>query len=98
MKTKMFLLSFLALLLTGCGGCTVWNAQLEKIPLAEFESFEYHRGGNVTSADIVATGCELKDGALVIQELSIVENWGPALSLNVRLKGYKRALKPLTEQ
>lgn len=79
-------------MVSGCAGCGAWNKQLDKLPPAEFESFEWHRGGNATSADIVATDARIADGKLSIGNISITENWGPFFTLNVSLKGYKRAL------
>lgn len=68
-------------------GCTNY---LAKIPNGEFESFEYHRAGNITSSDIVATGAKKSDDGVVIEELIIKTDYGPLWNANVRIKGYKR--------
>ena len=79
-------------------GCSSYHEKLRSIPYAEFASFEYHRGGNFSSADIVALDSALKDGVLTIGSVSFVENWGPFFSLNISLKGYKRQVKDFIEQ
>lgn len=77
-------------LLTGCG--TADNL-LQKIPNSEFKSFEYHRAGNATSSDIVATNSSIKDGFITIESLSIKEDWGPFANFNMKMEGYKRQIK-----
>ena len=86
-------LMWLAFVLIMLSGCASYHEKLRSIPHAEFDSFEYHRGGNFSSCDIVATGCSLKDGVLTTDSVSVTENWGPFFSLNVSLKGYKRQIK-----
>lgn len=85
----IFLVAAVCVCVSSCG-CSSYNAQLQKIPYAEFDSFEWHRGGNVTSADIIATDARLVDGKLSIKSITITENWGPCFTLNVSLKGYRR--------
>lgn len=90
MKRLILFLGIGIVILSGCQGCAQFQAQINKIPLAEFDSFEYHRGGNVTSATITASGARIVDGKLSIKDISITEDWGPAFSLHVGIKGYKR--------
>lgn len=75
-------------------GCSAWNSHLKKLPDAEFASFEWHRGGNATSADVIATNGKIEAGKLSVDNISITENWGPFFTLNVSLKGYKRTIAP----
>lgn len=72
--------------------CASYQKQLAKIPQASCESFEYHRGGNFSSADIVATGISKEGNVLKIQSVSFVENWGPFFNTHVTIKGYSRTL------
>lgn len=87
---KRLALLLLPLLLCSCG--TADNL-LQKIPSSEFKTFEYHRAGNATSADIVASNSSLKDGYLTIESLSIKEDWGPFANFNIKMEGYKRQIK-----
>jgi len=81
-----------------CSSCSSYQETLRKVPYAEFASFEYHRGGNFSSADIVALDSSVRDGVLTVGSVSFVENWGPFFSLNISLKGYKRQVKDFIEQ
>ena len=83
----IILLIVFILIMTGCGG---YKKLLREIPLLEFESFSYHRGGNVTSATITATGAKVEDGFVTIQDLHITADYGPFVNFDVQLKGYRR--------
>ena len=87
---SILMIATVALSLTGCGTA---DKLLNKIPSSEFKTFEYHRAGNATSADIVAIGSSIKDGYLTIDSLSIKEDWGPFVNFNMKMEGYKRKLK-----
>ena len=73
------------LLLAGCA-----PNYLNKLPNGAFESFEYHRAGNITSADIVAVDAVRDGDGVRIGELIIKTDYGPFFNANVRIKGYKR--------
>lgn len=92
---NIFLIMIVALLCQGCAGCA--SRLIDKVPQAEFEKFSYHRGGNVTSASVVAAGSQIKDGVITIDSLEVQENWGPAVNFTITLEGYKREIKG-TEQ
>jgi len=79
-------LLFALVLLQGCATSRL----IDKIPYASFDKFSYHRGGNVTSADIQATGASFDGKIMTIQSLNIKEDWGPAASLSISIEGYKR--------
>jgi hypothetical protein len=85
MKNFLFL-AIAALLFTGCAGIDLIN----EVPQAEFKRFEYHRGGNCTSAHITAIDSKLVDGVLEIGEIQIQADYGPAVNWNITLEGYKR--------
>jgi starvation-inducible outer membrane lipoprotein len=89
MKLFKFTLLLFSLGLCGCQSVT---KQLQQVPSVEFESFSYHRSGNVTSASIVATNAKKTDDKLEIEAVSIQQNYGPFLSTNIELRGYKRAI------
>jgi len=84
-----FGLMLIMALLLGCAG---YSAFLDQIPMAEFESFSYHRGGNVSSATVTATGASIKDRAITIDTLHITADYGPFVNFDVQLKGYRRQL------
>lgn len=71
-------------------GCTSISSSLNKIPNAEFQSFSYHRTGNVTSASVMATNAKKENGKLSVEAISVQTNYGPFLSVNLELRGYKR--------
>ena len=73
-------------MLSGCASTRL----IDKIPYASFDKFSYHRGGNVTSADIQATGASFDGKVMAIQSLSIKEDWGPAASLSIYIEGLRR--------
>jgi len=84
----------LILLCTGflfCAGCA--GRLLNKVPEAEVTKFSYHRGGNITSADIQAENARITGDTLQIESLSISEDWGPAANVIIHLEGYKRRIK-----
>jgi len=83
---KYFLILISAIFLSGCGA----SALLQKIPEAEFSKFVYHRGGNVTSADIEAMNARLTDTAIEIERVKVSEDWGPAFNFILYIEGYKR--------
>ena len=85
MQKIMFCLIVLAL----CSGCAT-SRLIDKIPYASFDKFSYHRAGNVTSADIQATGANFDGKVMAIQSLNIQEDWGPAVNLSISIEGYKR--------
>ncbi len=72
--------------LTGCGGLGL----IDEIPRAEFKKFEYHRGGNVTSAHITATDSRIVDGGVEVGSINIQADYGPAVNFNIKLEGYRR--------
>ena len=85
MQLKLLVASFfLLLILTGC-----ISGLIADIPDHQFDSLEYTRGGNVTSASIKATGCNREGKDLVIDNLEIDESW-PGFSANLRIKGFRR--------
>lgn len=75
--------------LKGCGGC---NEMLKKIPDASFGSFSYHRGGNVTSAQITATNGKIYDDTLSVENIALALDYGPFVNFKLNVKGYKRRL------
>lgn len=80
---------FLLVLLVGCGG---YKKLLTQVPDVEFESFTYHRAGNVTSATITATGAKLAGDVLTVDDLTITADYGPFVNFNINMKGYRRDL------
>lgn len=90
---KSLCICVIILTVTGCA----YNSFLDQIPMAEFESFSYHRSGNVTSATVTAQGASIKDRVITIQELHITADYGPFVNFDVQLKGYRRALPPNAE-
>lgn len=91
---KLIALSILLVLsllfVKGCGG---YNDMLKKIPDASFESFSYHRGGNVTSAQITATNATIDDNTISIENIDIALDYGPLVNFKLNLKGYQRQLQ-----
>lgn len=87
MKQLNFLLVLSTFLLSSCASVT---KQLNQIPNTEFQSFSYHRSGNVTSASVIATNAKKENDKLSIESISIQTNYGPFLSVNLELRGYKR--------
>ena len=88
--TFVGILVFLLVSFIGCQGCSLQKA-LDSIPSGEFKSFSSHRAGNVTSADITAKNAKKNaNGDIVVDEVSIKLDYGPAFNLNVKLEGWKR--------
>lgn len=86
---KLSILIITALLLSSCSATNL----IGKIPNAQFDRFEYHRGGNVTSADVQATNAVITDGELKIQELRIKADYGPMVNFNIYIEGYRRVIE-----
>lgn len=95
---KVIAVAIIAMCCCGCGGCGCADRLIEKIPNAEFESFSYHRGGNVTSANVTASKSKIKDNKITIESLEIQEDWGPAFNFNLEIKGYSREINGAEEQ
>ena len=86
---KPFLAAFLvAFFMSGCVG-----NYLDSLPAGEFKTFKYHRGGNVTSADIIATGGKVEGNTQKIESIIFKGDYGPVFNLQVELEGYER-IKP----
>lgn len=82
----------------GCMGCATGKGLLLEIPTAEFESFEYHRAGNMTSMDISARNSKLDGDSISIEEVSIKADYGPTVNFNLSLKGYKRKISDFVKE
>lgn len=65
---------------------------INDIPKIEFETFEYDRGGNVTSAHIEATNSRFVDDHILVDEIVIKSDYGPAVNFRVKITGYKREI------
>ena len=85
---KLTALILTALIMTGC----TLNEAINKVPTAEFKTFEYHRAGNMTSVDIEAKNSKVEGGTLVIEELDIKADYGPFSNFNIFIEGYKRII------
>lgn len=83
------LLFCLVLLL--CCGCSMQN-ELSSIPQIDFESLEYHRAGNGTSADIRAEASSINGCTQSIRSLSIKADYGPFVNFSIDIKGFKRTV------
>ena len=91
MKYIILLISIVSL--TGLSSCSsifpTANGMLDKIPHVEFDKYEYHRSGNVTSADITAIGGVINEDELMIESLHIKADYGPMVNFNILIEGYK---------
>ena len=65
-------------------GCSSYNRLIKEIPLVEFDSFSYHRAGNISSATITAIGAKIENEEISIHELHITEDWGPFINFNIQ--------------
>lgn len=75
-------------------GCSTYKSLLAQVPdNVEFETFRYHRGGNVTSATVAATGGKVNGNTLSVDDVHITLDYGPFVSFDVKLTGYKRTLE-----
>jgi hypothetical protein len=79
-------------------GCSTGKGLLSQIPMAEFERFEYHRAGNMTSMDMVARDSKIDGDSILVDEVSIKADYGPVINFNIFLKGYKRQISSFIEQ
>lgn len=84
---RCLLILLLVIFLSGCSAMSY----LDIIPPnTAFTNFEYHRGGNVTSAHIVATDAIfLEDGSVLIDSVNINADYGPAVNFSIKLEGYE---------
>jgi hypothetical protein len=85
---KLVILLTVVLILSGCAG-----NYLDKIPNGGFTRFEYHRGGNVTSAHIIATDAVAENGIVLVDKIDIHADYGPFLNFEVKLEGYESVAK-----
>lgn len=83
---KKLLLLPIILLLSGCSAASYLN----NIPNTEFESFEYRRGGNVSSAFVKATDGKVSSEGTTIGNVEIAVEY-PFFNAGLRIKGYKRS-------
>ena len=88
MKKGLILLVFVLLIF----GCVPYNEMIKRIPLVEFNSFSYHRAGNITSASITATGARIENGVITIDDIHIIEDYGPFVNFDIQLHGYRRKI------
>ncbi len=83
---KKLLIIIFCLLLTSCSA----KSLIAEIPDHEFTKFEYHRAGNVTSADIVAINAVRDENGVAIESVKITADYGPFVNFNVSIEGYYR--------
>lgn len=79
------------LILLVCCGCSMQN-ELGNVPQIEFDSLEYHRAGNGTSADIRAGVSSINGCTQTIKDLSIKADYGPFVNFSIDIKGFKRTV------
>ncbi len=84
---RIFILVLALIMLSGCAGYT---HMLDSIPSAEFDSFEYHRAGNFTSADITVLGAKKTKKTIVFNTVTITGDYGPFVNFRVHITKYKR--------
>lgn len=70
--------------------CSNVSRSLNNIPNAEFKTFEYHRAGNFSSADIVVNGAKIDGKLIKFDEVRITEDWGPFFNISVKIEEYQR--------
>ena len=81
---KKFLLVLAAgLLLSGCG----YHDLMSKIPNTAFDRFEYHRGGNFSSAHITAIDAIKVDGSVYVGKATLTSDYGPFVNFTILLEG-----------
>ena len=64
---------------------------MREIPMAEFDTFEYHRAGNLSSLHIQAENAHMDKDIIIIEKVSLQADYGPFVNFNIKLEGYKRA-------
>ena len=77
--------------------CASYTKMLKSVPNAEFKLFKYHRGGNVTSATITATGAKIEGGKISFENIDIDLDYGPFVNWTIHLEGYRRTFLPTEE-
>ena len=65
---------------------------IAKVPAHEFDSFEYRRGGGVSSAEITAYKSRMKDGELFIESMEVIED-APFINFHIKIEGLKMPVK-----
>ena len=80
---KLSILIVCLLLISGCS----MKGLIAEIPTNEFKEFRYHRGGNATSATIIAREAIKEGNLLMIQTVDITADYGPFASFTLFIEG-----------
>lgn len=92
---RCFLLALVACgLLGGCG----YHDLMAKIPNTAFKRFEYHRGGNFSSAHITAVDAIKIDGSVYVGEATLTSDYGPFVNFTILLEGLELDSLPLGDE
>ena len=80
---KLILLLLSCVFLIGCV-----QSYLDILPTNSFDQYDYHRGGNISTAHVEAIGGVKTDDGITIKSVLIDVDY-PGFTLDIKIKGLK---------